>query len=98
MLAQFAKLAKADVWTHEEHRLTLLAGHDDLVRRSDAVDICRTVTDDEIASVHHAKVNVKSRPKTVRDFCPVPRSGLTFFIGPAAPNIGRSFSFFTVLF
>src|SRR5262245_39429155 len=54
MLPQASKRRKLDRRTNEEHRLALQSTKDDLVWRSDAVDVRRNVCDDKITRIDHA--------------------------------------------
>ena len=63
MPPEFLHRRKNDRRADEQHRLALLAGQDDLVRRADAVDVGRAVGDDEVAGIHHAQVDVQGGPE-----------------------------------
>src|SRR5256885_1608403 len=57
------KRRELDGRTHKQHRLVLQRRHDDFMRRADAVNVCWTVGDREIARVHHPEVDMKCLPE-----------------------------------
>src|SRR5215203_1523510 len=63
MLSQSLQPGKHNRRADEKHRLMLQGGHDDFMGRADAVDISRTITDREIAGIHHAQVDVQGLPE-----------------------------------
>src|ERR1043166_3899700 len=59
VLAQLAQGREHNRRADEEHRLVLQGGHDDLVRRANAVNIRWAIRDSKITRVHHAQINVE---------------------------------------
>ena len=53
---------KLDRRTDEQDRLPLQPGKRDLVDGSDAVDVGRTMRDEEICGVHHAQIDMQRLP------------------------------------
>lgn len=66
MLPQQTQSGEIDVGAYEQNRLPLLSSQDDLVRRAHTINVRWTVTDDEVARVHHAQIDVKA-PKRLRN-------------------------------
>src|SRR5712671_1895595 len=55
-------------WEHnwradEQDRLVLQCRHDDLMRRTDRVNVRWTIRDSKVAGVHHAQIDVERLPE-----------------------------------
>jgi len=96
MLPQQTQSGEIDIGAYEQNRLPLLASQDDLVRRAHTINVRWTVTDDEVARVHHAQIDVKRRPIGSRTGSPGFRSFLSGGIAPTIPPLGALFAFESV--
>src|SRR6516162_3077984 len=87
MVPKLVQLREEHMWAHEQDRFKFRPRENDFIRSSDAVNVCRAVTNDEIAGVHHAQIDVQCWPKLLADSGPPIRA---LVVGRERPLIART--------
>src|SRR5436309_1888885 len=98
MIAKLRERGKNNGRADEEHRLVLQRGHDDFMRRPDAIDVRWTIRDAEIARIHHAQVDVEGLPELPGAPGSRLRPRLPAGVGPLLPNAFTAFNVLATVF
>src|ERR1041385_5630454 len=98
MGAKVLKRGKFDRRTDEEYRLVLERRHNDLVGCADAVNVCWTIGNREVAGIDHSEVNVQGLP----ELSGAPGARLSAFlsalVSPTFLDALAAFDIFTAIF
>src|SRR3954470_10041980 len=98
MFAHFVKGGKYNRRAHKQHRLMLQRGHDDLMRRANAVNVGRAIRDAEIARIHHPQINMQRFPELPRAPGTRLRALLATGVGPTVANALSAFDILAAVF
>src|SRR5262245_55393752 len=97
MVTQAAECRKFYRRADEQHGLPLRSAKDDLVRRSNAIDVGWDIRDDEVTCVNHAQVHMQRWPKVVSAAGPGICTFLRWIKAPLSPDLGGCFIFSSIL-